>query len=302
MEDNGQFADYLDTECPSDATSTDNDLSISYYDAEEAETIIAELRRQREEEAVRHYRCCICGTLYAQGEGQLLWHINPAFYQVIQGHDWHQRALGPEHIPVITVAEILRNHCMLVTSTDPRNGSTRNWVCVCISCQKWPNYQQQRRPAPVPHATPSRSNNEAPPSSIDQIPPGPMPRTGYGEDSDPTASSSTSYGPRHLRDMFSEATSSSIVHRLMWEQGLEDSRSGPHEGFPEGQVEDDNPQQHSPYSSADVPIAPGNEEDQESLDENQSITSYTDTSSNHTIIPSSMARTMAEYRNLPRRD
>ena len=88
----------------------------------------------------------------------------------------------------------------------------------------------------------------------------------------------------------------------MWAQRLEDSRSGPHEGLPEGQAEDDNPQQHSPYSSADVPIPPGNEEDQESIDENQSITSYTSTSSTYTIIPSSMARTMAEYRNLPRRD
>ena len=310
MEDNGQFTAYLDTACPSDATSTDNDLSISFYDAEEAETIQEELRRQREEEAVRHYRCCICGTLCAQGEGQLLWHINPAFYQVIQGHDWHQRALGPEYIPVITVAEILRNHCMLVTSTDPRDGSERNWMCVCISCQKWPNYQQQRRPEPVPQATPSRSSNEAQPSgrtnypsSLDQIPPGPMPRREYRADFDPSASSSTSYGPHHWLDRFTgNATSTSIIRDLMWAQRLEDSRSGPHEGLPEGQAEDDTTQQHSPYSSADVPTPPGNEEDQRSVDENQSVSSYTSTSSNYTLLPSSMARTMSEYRNLPRRD
>ena len=88
----------------------------------------------------------------------------------------------------------------------------------------------------------------------------------------------------------------------MWAQRLEDSRSGPHEGLPEGQAEDDTTQQHSPYSSADVPIPPGNEEDQRSIDENQSVTSYTSTSSTYTLLPSSMARTMSEYRNLPRRD
>ena len=60
MEDNDRFADYIDTAYPSEESSTDNDLSVSYYDAEEAATIQEELRRQREE-AVRQYKCCLCG-------------------------------------------------------------------------------------------------------------------------------------------------------------------------------------------------------------------------------------------------
>ena len=183
-------------------------------------------------------------------------------------------------------------------------------MCVCISCQKWSNYQQQRRPEPVPRATPSRSSNEVQPSgrtnypsSLDQIPPGPIPRREYRADFDPSASSSTSYGPHHWLERFVGNTpSTSIVRDLIWAQRLEDNRFGPYEGLPEGQAEDDTTGQHSPYSSADVPPPPGNTEDQRSVDEDQSVTSYTSTSSNCTLLPSSMARAMSEYRNLPRRD
>ena len=247
----------LSTEDPSEESSSDNDLSLSILDAEEEAVILEELRRQRDESA-RQYRCCICGTLYNQGEGQLLWHINPWFYHALHGHDMHQRILGEEYLPVMSVSEILRNHGMLVT-----DGQGRNWVCICGPCQRMRNYQQQRRPEPAPRTTPSRSSNEGQPFESTNTPP---------------------------------------TRNNLWAYTLEANRTGPHEGLPEGHAEDDATGQHSPYSTADVPTPPDNTEGNRSIDEEQSVTSYTSTSSNHTQLPSSMARAMSAYRNLPRRD
>ena len=256
MEDNDRFADYIDTTDPSGESSTDNDLSLSIYDAEEAAVILEELRRQREE-AVRQYRCCICGTQYEQGEGQLLWHINPWFYHALHGHDMHQRVLGEEYLPVMSVSEILRNHGMLVT-----DGQGRNWMCICEACQRMPNYQQ-RRPEPVPQATPSRSSNEGHPF---------------------------------------EHTDTYPTHLNLWARRLEDHRFGPLEGLPEGHAEDDATGQHSPYSSADIPTPPGNTEGDGSIDYERSVNSYTSSSSTRTQLPRSMARSMSTHRNLPGRD
>ena len=246
----------LSTEDPSGESSTDNDLSLSILDAEEEAVIEEELRRQREE-SVRQYRCCICGILYNQGEGRLLWHINPWFYHALHGHDMHQRILGEEYLPVMSVSEILQNHGMLVT-----DGQGRNWMCICEACQRMPNYQQ-RRPEPVPQATPSRSSNER-------------------------------YPTVH--------TNTHPTYNNWWAYTLEAYRIGPLEGLPEGHAEDDATGQHSPYSTADIPSPPENTEGNRSIDEERSVISYTSSSSTHTQLPSSMARAMSAYRNLPRRD
>ena len=172
---------------------SDGALSVSVLDSEEEAVFMEEIRRQREEAAQRH-RCCICGTLYTQDEGQLLWHINPWFFCAYHIHDMQQRSFEQDYHPGTPVSEVLRNAGVLVTDEQGRN-----WFCICRPCQRMPNYQQQRRPEPAPHTTPSRSSNEVQPSgstinpsTLDQIPPGPNPREEYREDFDP---SSSSYAP-----------------------------------------------------------------------------------------------------------
>jgi len=150
------MGEYESTRDPTEDSSFDGSLSVSILDPEEEAVIMEELRRQREESAQRH-RCCICGTLYTQAEGQLLWHINPWFFGAYHIHDMQQRSFEQDYHPGTPVSEVLRNAGVLFTDEQGRN-----WVCICKTCQRIPNHQQGL-PETVPHATPSRSSNEGHP-------------------------------------------------------------------------------------------------------------------------------------------
>ena len=145
--------EWIHTREPSDESSSDNNLSLSVYNEEQAADAMEELRRQREESA-RQYRCCICGNLHNPDEGQLLWHVNPWFFYALYVHDMHQIEHGLE-VSGTPVSEVLRNAGILQS-----DGRGRNWVCICGPCQRFPITQQQRRPQSVPQATPSRSSNQ----------------------------------------------------------------------------------------------------------------------------------------------
>ena len=147
------MGEYESTRDPTEDSLSDDSLSLSVLNSEEEAVIMEELRRQREESAQRH-RCCICGTLYTQDEGRLLWHINPWFFYAFYVHDMHQFSLGQDYLPGTPVSEVLRNAGVLFTDEHGKN-----WVCICRTCQRIPNLQQGL-PETVPHTTPSRSSNE----------------------------------------------------------------------------------------------------------------------------------------------
>ena len=147
------MSEYESTRDPTEDPMSDDSLSASVLDSEEEAVFMEEIRRQREEAAQRH-RCCICGTLYTQDEGRLLWHVNPWFFCAYHIHDMQQRSFEQDYHPGTPVSEVLRNAGVLFTDEHGKN-----WVCICRTCQRIPNLQQGL-PETVPHTTPSRSSNE----------------------------------------------------------------------------------------------------------------------------------------------
>ena len=113
------MGEYGITREPTEDSSFDGSLSVSIPDPEEESVLMEEFRRQREESARRH-RCCICGTLYTQDEGRLLWHINPWFFYALYVHDMHQLSLGQDYLPGTPVSEVLRNAGVLFTDEQGR--------------------------------------------------------------------------------------------------------------------------------------------------------------------------------------
>ena len=250
------MGEYESTRDPTEDSLSDDSLSVSVLNSEEEAVLMEELRRQREESAQRH-RCCICGTLYTQDEGRLLWHINPWFFYALYVHDMHQLSLGQDYLPGTPVSEVLRNAGVLFTDEQGRN-----WVCICKTCQRIPNHQQGL-PETVPHTTPSRSSNE-------------------GHPFENTDTNDTHLNLR-LRTLDEHRTGQFERIQL--------------EALPEGNTEDLSAGQHTPYSSDDLPSPPGNTETDGSVDHARSIISYTSSSSTRTQLPPSMAKAMATRRN-----